>query len=321
VSLLLGVAVAGTVAVLPLGGQADEARIATEGLRDALVVEGWESLGDYELSDRFAEGDSLDDARELLASGRKSLDAGRSTDARDQLEQSLALHDRIGSEWLRRTELADVHYLLAVAETRSGGDPEPHLAEVGRLVEGYSPPATYGLKTPSTASAAPDVNRLAGLRERLAVEVVVSGELRAGVLRVHWFDEGGLRSAERSVSVAPYAGDELYAGLVSELTQSGVAVVAEEQQPVKFVEVERDEPRDAPVAPTPPRPAEVAVTTPVQSPPERIDLDLDRRQAWLAVGGVALLGGAVGVAVALNGDGAKGEEIPARYTVVIETPR
>lgn len=319
--LLFGAAVAATVAVLPFEGQADEAGIATEGLRDALVVEGWESLGDYDLSDRFAEGDSLDDARELLASGRKSLDAGRSGDARDQLEQSLTLHEHIGSEWLRRTELADVHYLLAVAEARTGGDADPHLAEAARLVEGYSPPAIYGLKTPSHVSTPPDVEQLSGLRERLSVEVVVTGELRADVLRVHWFDDAGLRSAERSVSVAPYAGDALYAALVSELGRAVVALVEPEQQPVKFVEVERDEPKDPPRAPGPRPPADVAVSTPTELPSKRVDTDHGRRQALLAVGGVAVLGGAVGVAVALNGDGTKGEEIPARYTVVIETPR
>ena len=308
----LGLALASTVAVLPLEGRVDEASLATDGLRDAFAVQGWEALGDTELSERLGDSALLDQAREHASSGRRQLDAGRNAQAVEELEDALGLHEEIGSAWLRRTELADLHYLLAVALLRDGGDPSGHLSRASRLVEDYEPPGGYRLELPAASAAYVPADRdIDWLQERLQVDALVLGELRRGRLTVFFIHDGVETRASRPIEVAPYPGEPLYGQVVYEL----LGVVEENETPVvEFIEVDRPE-----------EPSHKQVSTSGSTQPVGLEVDevrrVDRRRAWWVPVGLALVGASAGVALALNAEPAKGEAGPPRYTVVIETPR
>ena len=316
--LLLGAVLARSVAVLPLEGEAQEAFLATEGLRDAFLVEGWTVLSDGDLDARLGEPETLDAAREYLASGRRNLDAGRTEEALTEFRASLELHDAIGSQWLRRAELADVHYFTGVALLRVNEDPSPHLASAARLVEGYEPPMGYGLGLPVVeAGGPPGEEELAWLSDRLDVDAMVLGELRAGRLTAYWVEGEVRRRASRSVRAAPFAGDVLYREMVAELM--GLTIAAEvEPGPMEYREVTRSWPSE-PTVTTEPEPAAV---------PEEPGLvvsgtsrRIDNRLGWWAPVGLAVLGASAGAAWLINASAGQGGVSSPRYTVVIETPR
>lgn len=141
----LSFAVASPLALLALDGRgvdATTAEDATGALRDALVADGRldvmlaapiaEALGQDHESD-------LKKARERYAAGRKAFDSADSSAAIAALTEAIRLHDLAGSSWVRRAELADARWLMALCLLREGRvlDGRAQLVEVAELWPGY----------------------------------------------------------------------------------------------------------------------------------------------------------------------------------------
>lgn len=146
--MLLGLAhaLAASVAVLPLDGRGVDAlaaRDATDALRDAIVADGRVDAPTLTaLADALTAGheNDLRKARERYAAGRKAWEAGDTALAIPALTEALRLHALAGSEWARRAEEADAHWILAQCFLREGRVLEGRAAleRVGALWPGYA---------------------------------------------------------------------------------------------------------------------------------------------------------------------------------------
>ncbi|MBM4389774.1 MAG: tetratricopeptide repeat protein [Deltaproteobacteria bacterium] len=146
--MLLGLApaLAASVALLPLDGRGVDASVAddaTEALRDALADEGSVAVPtSTALSDLLLDGHDteLRKARERYAAGRKAWEAADTELAIPALTEGLRLHGIARSEWTRRGEVADVHWILAQCLLREGRvlEGRAELEQVAALWPGYT---------------------------------------------------------------------------------------------------------------------------------------------------------------------------------------
>lgn len=143
--LVLSLAAAAPLALLPLDGRGADAATAedaTEALRDALVADGrLDVMLGSPIAEALALGHESDlkKARERFAAGRKAYDGSDASAAIAALTEAIRLHDLAGSAWVRRAELADARWLMALCLLREGRvlDGRAQLVEVAKLWPGY----------------------------------------------------------------------------------------------------------------------------------------------------------------------------------------
>ena len=205
---------ANPLALLTLEGRgvdAATAQDATDALRDALVADGRiDVMLATPIAEAFATGHETDlkTAREGFASGRRAYDSSDSAGAISALTEAIRLHKLSGSAWVRRAELADARWLMALCLLREGRvlDGRDQLVDVATLWPGYG--ASRG------AGSAVATRMLAEVEEGLAKaswqppsEAVLDTLFR--VLDPGWLAVGALDAAGAvSVHVVGYDGSE-----------------------------------------------------------------------------------------------------------------
>ena len=212
--MLLGLspALAASVAILPLDGRgvdANAVRDATDALRDAVVADGRADAPTLTaLADALTAGheSELRKARDRYAAGRKAWETGDTQVAIASLTESLRLHGLARSEWARRAEEADAHWILAQCFLREGRvlEARTELERVGALWPGYTRSrgtagpvptkmlAEVELGLAREAWTPPDEAEVDALFRALQVDWVVVGVVDAtGLVRLRGYETGG----------------------------------------------------------------------------------------------------------------------------------
>ena len=212
--MILGLspALAASVAILPLDGRgvdANAARDATDALRDAVVADGRADAPTLTaLADALTAGheNDLRKARDRYAAGRKAWEGGDTEIAIASLTEALRLHGLARSEWARRAEEADAHWILAQCFLREGRvlEARTELESVGALWPGYTrsrgtagpvPTKMLGeveLGLARATWAPPDAGEVDELFRALGVDWVVVGVIDStGLVRLRGFESGG----------------------------------------------------------------------------------------------------------------------------------
>jgi len=309
--LLVALASAAEVAVVDFEASGTtwvNARLATEGVRDALLRSGLlDPIPARELARRVgaADPDVQAEARERFAEATRLRADGDLAGCAETAALSAELHTRARSELARREELSDAWYLQGLCLTEAGATTEAWFAfaEVARLHPGYlserawdvSSEVIQGLASAQAAAdgqdarprSAEDVASIGGL---VGEELVITGLLdRKGRLQLALWEAGELRSeAQVTVRFPINRGDPALEVLVRDLV--GGAALGEEALP--------DEPAPVPVArPEPPREADVE--------PRREQSAADARPVaerwWIWAGAAAVVGGGATAVALLSG--------------------
>lgn len=241
-SMVLGLpALAAELAVLDLDGYGlpyDDVMLVTQGLRDAVLEEGaFYPVDEFEISDRLSAGQSgeLEEAREKVAEGRRSLELGNAGYALVQFSDALRLHEAVGSQLGRRPEMADAHYFTGVALMMSGRSWEAaeHFLKTEQLFSSYlttrapspSPQVTsaYERAVADLATAErvfPPTENLQAIIDRLRVDALIVGWIDdKAVIHARMIQRSKVVGEFRTTSIngVPYPGDPVFAEIITEL--------------------------------------------------------------------------------------------------------
>ncbi|MEE2750914.1 MAG: tetratricopeptide repeat protein, partial [Myxococcota bacterium] len=217
----------------------DEAILVSQGFRDAFLESGvFFPIEAYDITERYTEGyeDDIAQARELMGSGRRSLDAGNLSRAIQHFSTARDLHERAGSHLALRPEAADVDYFLGLAYSRQGRTTQAQesLERTLRLYPGYdSSRATQQSQQVTGLFESANSTILSGTRRLIDPDdaELIAKRLRVSAVLSGYIDEQGevyarLTQGSRVVNelswrvqeVAPFPGDPVYQRFVSDIT-------------------------------------------------------------------------------------------------------
>lgn len=356
---LMAPALALDVAVLPFDGYGpipyDEVQLGSQGFRDAFLEDGTHfPLSEYDIANRVASGheDDIAEARRQVARARTSLDKGQPAAALSSLSTAMQLHDRSGSAWVRRPELADIHFFMGQALLASGRRTEAVASFTEAL---YLYPAYPEARAPVLDSQAesafaeaaqlleeapkrqPSLSELASLGQVLGAELVVVGDVDlSGSVSATLVQDGRvIGEVTRSMMVVPpYPGEPIYVEMVRELlgeqVSAPVAVIEDEpDDPYYDLDAFTDEPVREPRVREPVfgRQDDDSVGT-ISGAKKRAPRANDKKltqQWWFWTAAVAVVGGGTGTLVWLNVDSAAPTDETVEghqptYTVSLSTP-
>jgi len=240
---------AGEVAVLQFDGYGvsfDDASLVSEGLRAAFL-----EVGDYfpveawDVSERIATSSNPDltAARSEYAEGVAQFRAGRYQSAITNFEASIDSHNRCGSQYARREQLADVYFHLGRSQVRLGQSTSAgrSFEQVVRLYPQYletrhrsgSDSLTSSVRsTMNSASSAvaasprtlPTEEEVQELASNINVDAVVVGYITSeGQIFAQMISNGRIVGDVSDVSpdVPPFPGDPIFISIVESLLQGG----------------------------------------------------------------------------------------------------
>lgn len=309
--LLAGLASAAVVAVVDFeaaGTPYANARLASEGVRDAFLKTGLlDPVPNRDLGARIAAADPdlVQEAGERFAEATRLRADGDLVGCAETAGLAADQHARVRADVARRDELADAWYLQGLCLTEQGASTEAWFAfaEVARLEPGYlserawdvTPAVIEGLASaqasadgqPPRPRTAEDVAAVGGL---VGEDLVVTGLLdRKGRLEVQLWEAGELRAEGQVALRFPVnRGDPAFEVLVRELVEA--AGIGREELP--------DAPVPVPVA----RPTTVSVEEPggrgEQGDPDARPI---ARRWWIWAGAAAVVGGGATAAALLAG--------------------
>lgn len=331
-------AAAAPIALLALDGRGVDAEVAqdvTSALQDAMVADG---RLDVMLAAPIADALGVDHeadlkkARERVAAGRKSYESSATPAAITALTEAIELHRVAGSAWVRRAELADAHWLLALCLLRDGKvlEGRAELEQVARLWPGYG--RTRGSGSGVAARVLDEVEAglareswtipsdeiLDGLFRDLEPEWLAVGVVdAAGSVSVHLLERTGNGARVDGVVALPVDSLEFaYASIASAIAEvTGGVDEPPEDEPIEAA-LARSTDSTAAAPPDSGRPVTIR---------ERGTIRYDDRPVtakwWFWTSVVAVLGGTSAVAIVLAQPPTVVEvQNPDTYTISVATP-
>lgn len=322
--LLSTLTLAAEVAVLPFDGHGvdwHDAQVATEGLRVAFLEHGaYAPIDPVDQAERAGGQDDVEWARAMTDTARRALDQGEAQAAVVNLTEALSAHDRAWSQWVRRVEVADTHYLYARAQLALGhpDDAVDHLVSALLLYPGYErsrarnvdPQMQQALRDAArevrlTPPRRPGADTLAPLARSMGVELLVVGHVSThDGIWARLLQDGLVVAEVRAPDTEPPPpGSDLYLELVTELL--GEAPVAD-ARPLEFEAL------------PPPSPADPQPEAPARVPRERsVDTTRLLQVGGGVLGSAVVAGAAAGLIVWLAVPD-PAPPTPARYDVVVQ---
>ncbi len=230
-----------TVVVLDLDGYGvsyETTEVMSQGLRDGFLEEGtFDPLSAYDITEGLSAGQqqNITTARTRLAEARKQMEAGSNVAALRTMAEVLSIHEEAWSWVGRRSELADVHYYIAVAMAASGrkADAVAHLVEAFHLFPAYdseravNPPASmarlfvdaYNQLDQGERRSIPGA-QIATIGDKLGARYVVTGYVvEDGTVHASLFQDGRLinETTEYAEELPLYPGDPLFLDIATHL--------------------------------------------------------------------------------------------------------